>query len=231
MHWKVFSSIVSVSVFLLLWGCSEVSQPEADSQYLYASQSISMMDEQIEFLERGGLPFSESKAIFSIGWRELMDPSGGTSEIAGHAFAVAFEEPVEQRPRPFGGGIDMGSVFINYGSNQIEMNKWTAREGGVVYMLSHRLRGMTNLTLGFLPNTLYEFEVTGSSGFNPVQLGIISPLGLLEISSHTAGQAISITEDLILTWSGGKANSIVRTESGRTACARPVPDRWPGRFW
>jgi hypothetical protein len=207
MYWRIFISLVIITACLLLWGCSEVSQPEADSQYLFANQSFSMLDDQIEFMERGGIPFVESKAVFSIGWRELMDPSGGTSEIAGHAFATAFEKPVEQRPRPFRGGIDMGSVFINYSSNQIEMNKWTGQEGGVVYMLSHRMRGMTNSTLGFLPNTLYEFEVAGSSGFDPVQLGIISPPGLLEISSHTAGQTISVSEDLILTWSGGMASS------------------------
>ncbi len=222
MFWKVFISLIVVSAFLLLWGCSDVSQPEADSQYLYASQGFSMLDDQIEFMERGGLPLSESKAIFSIGWRELMDPSGGTSEIAGHASAVAFEEPVEQRPHPFGGGIDMGSVFINYGSNQLEMNKWTGREGGVVYMLSHRLRGSTNPTLGFVPNTLYEFEVSGSSVFNPVQLGITSPPALLEISSHTAGQTISVSEDLTLSWSGGKANT------GVVLHLHPDPGHRPG---
>lgn len=222
MYWKIFISVAAISVFLLFWGCSEVSQPEADSQYLFASQSISMLDEQIEFMERGGLPLTESKAIFSIGWRELMDPTGGTSEIAGHASAVAFEEPVEQRPRPFGGGIDMGSVFINYGSNQIEMNKWIGREGGIVYMLSHRMRGSAISTLGFVPNTLYEFEVTGSSGFDPVQLGITSPPALLEINSHSAGQTISVSEDLTLTWSGGKANT------GVVLHVHPAPGQRPG---
>ena len=221
MYWKIFLSLVVVSVFLLLWGCSEVSQPESDSQ-LYATQGFSMLDDQIEFMERGGLPLAESKAIFSIGWRELMDPAGGTAEIAGHASAVAFEEPIEHRPHPFAGGIDMGTVYLNYDSNQLELNKLVGPEGGVVYMLSHRLMGSSNPILEFIPNTQYEFEVSGSSVFNPVQLGITSPPALLEITSHSAGQTISISEDLILTWTGGKA------DSGVVLHLHPAPGNLPG---
>jgi hypothetical protein len=222
MFWKNFVVFLIVSVFLLLWGCSEVSQPEADSQYLLATQGFSIFDEQVEFMERGGLPLNESKAIFSVGWRELMDTAGTTTEILGHATAIAFEQPLEQRPHPPRGGIDMGSVFINYASNQLELNKWTGREGGVIYMLSHRMWGTSNPALNFVPNTLYEFEVTGSSVFDPVQLGITSPPSLLEITSHSAGQTVSATEDLTVTWTGGKANT------GVVLHIHPAPPNRPG---
>jgi hypothetical protein len=207
MNRKVFIGLMVFAAFLVFWGCSEVSQPEVDSQYLYASQSFTMIENDIEFMERGGMPLSDSKAVFSIGWRELMDPSGGTSEVAGHASAVAFEEATASRPHPFGGGIDMGTVYLNYNSNQLEMHKMVGREGGIVYILSHRMPGSTGPELGFVPNTVYEFETTGPSVFDPVQLGITSPPALLELTSHTAGQAISASEDLTLTWSGGKANT------------------------
>jgi hypothetical protein len=61
--------------------------------------------------------------------------------------------------------------------------------------------------LEFVPNTDYQFEVTGTTNFDPLQINLTSPPALLNISSHVMGDTIDTTQDLTLVWSGGKPGS------------------------
>ena len=125
----------------------------------------------------------------------------------------------------------MGSVYINYQTNQLEMRKLVGPQGGVVYSLGHRPGpGMVN-TLEYIPNTTYEFEATGSTNFDPIQIDVTSPPALLNISSHSLGDTISVASDLALGWSGGKADSgiviHIHPAHFRPIGNRPAPGQMP----
>jgi hypothetical protein len=182
-------------------------------------------------MEQSGHPLQDCKALFSLGWREFFVPMLSTTETAGHAFAIAFDEPVSQRPRPFVGGIDIGSVFINYQTTQLEMQKLVGPQGGVVYSLGHRPRPGISNVLEFVPNTDYQFEVTGSANFDPLQISLTSPPALLNISSHVMGDTIDTTQDLTLIWSGGKTGSEIAVHIHparlRPLGSQPAPGQIP----
>jgi hypothetical protein len=223
---------LGISILLMIvFGCSVGNEPETNSQDSEVSEGLTIADGQMDLLEQSGHPLEDFKAIFSLGWKEIFVPMLLTAETAGHAFAVAFEQPISQQPRPFNGGIDMGSVFINYQTNQLEMRKLVSPVGGVVYSLGHRPRpGIVN-NLEYIPNITYEFEVTGSANFDPLQIDLTSPPALLSINSHSIGDTISAASDLTLDWTGGNADSGVvihiHPARFRPIGVRPAPGQMP----
>ncbi|MDX1700844.1 MAG: hypothetical protein R3250_09515, partial [Melioribacteraceae bacterium] len=63
--------------------------------------------------------------------------------------------------------------------------------------------------LEFIPNTEYQFEVTGSELFDPATLTLTSPNKLMDITSHTSGDIIDPAEDLTIYWEGGNSGDKV----------------------
>jgi hypothetical protein len=195
---------VYVSSRVLLTGCSESNEPELESSDLAALNSFSAVDTDMEILEKGGITFEKGVGLFSMGWNQIFRHMVSQEDVTGHAFAVAFEEPQDEKPRPFVGGIDMGSVYINYNSSKLELQKVQGPIGGVLYAL-FRLPfwGIFN-GLEYVPNAIYEFEVTGSEKFNPVKIEFRSPPGLLNITSHEPWQDVDVEQELTLKWEGGE---------------------------
>ena len=229
MRWPGF---VGFSIILLtFWGCTASNEPDTNAAFSEVREGSTIADGQLDLLEQSGHPLQECKAIFSLGWKEMFVPMLSGTETAGHAFAVAFETPLNQRPRPFGGGIDIGSVYIQYQTQQLEMVKLVNPEGGVVYSLGHRpAAGMTQ-KLEFIPEETYTFEVAGSANFDPLQIDLVSPPALLDFTSHTMGDTISAGSDLTLVWSGGKADSgvVLHIHPGhvRPLGTHPAPGQMP----
>lgn len=223
---------LGISILLMfVFGCSVGNEPDTNSQYSEVSEGLAIADGQMDLLEQSGYPLEDCKAIFSLGWKEIFVPMLSTTETAGHAFAVAFAQPLSQHPRPFNGGIDMGSVSINYQTNQLEMRKLVGPGGGVAYSLGHRPGpGMAN-TLEYIPNTTYEFDVTGSANFDPLQIDLTSPPALLSFTSHSLGDTISAAGDLTLDWTGGNADSglviHIHPAHFRPIGVRPAPGQMP----
>jgi hypothetical protein len=161
-------------------------------------------------MKDGGMPLDSAAGVFSIGWNEIFRPFMDSSRIKGMAFAVAFGERGTdlQHFRKF--GLDMGDITINYSGNQVEMYKHIHPMRGVAYSLFERPFGHSNSEnmLQFIPNTDYQFEVTGSENFAPITITLTSPAALMNITSPTFGEFINPAEDLTINWEGGNEGKV-----------------------
>lgn len=200
---------VLVSSLVLLTGCSESNEPEIETFDLPALNSFSAVESDLEILEKGGVTFEKGVGLFSIGWNQIFRHMVSQEDVTGHAFAVAFEEPQDEKPRPFVGGIDMGSVYINYNSSKLELQKVQGPIGGVLYALFRLPFFGFFKGLEYVPNAIYEFEVTGSEKFSPVKIELRSPPGLLNITSHEPWQEVDAEQELTLKWEGGEKQAPV----------------------
>jgi hypothetical protein len=103
----------------------------------------------------------------------------------------------------------MGTININYSGNQIEMHKMYHERRGTAYSLFHRPFGGSETLLEYIPNTEYQFNVSGSAEFSQLTLSLTSPESLIDITSHSHGNIIDPTQDLVISWEGGKASDQV----------------------
>jgi len=196
--------------FLFLLGCqSEVNSP--DQNNLNSDQlAYQTVDSDLALMKDGGMQFDSAAAVFSIGWNEIFRPYMDSSSIKGMAFAVAFGDSETDLIHLKKIGLDMGDITINYSGNQVEMYKHTHPMRGIAYSLFERPFGhceSENL-LQFLPNTEYQFEVTGSEYFEPITITLTSPSALMNITSPTFGEVINPAEDLTINWEGGNEGKV-----------------------
>lgn len=201
---------VALFASLFLFGCkSEVNSPEGD-EFLNNQLSFETVDNDLALLKSGGMPLDSAAGVFSIGWDELFRPVDDSLETRGMAFAVAFgkKETDLLHFRKF--GLDMGNVFINYSGNHVQMHKKFSRMRGVAYDLFERPFGGCNPEnlLQFVPNTEYQFQVTGSEAFAPITITLTSPNALMHITNLTNGQVINPTQDLTISWEGGNNGKV-----------------------
>jgi len=210
MKTKLGIIFTAFSLLLFFFGCqSEVSSP--DQNNLNSDQlSYQTVDSDLSLMKSGGMPLDSAAAVFSIGWNEIFRPFMDSSRIKGMAFAVAFGERTTDLPHFKKFGLDMGDVFINYSGNQIEMYKHNHPGRGIAYSLFERPFGhceSENL-LEFIPNTEYQFEVTGSEVFAPITITLTSPAALMNITSPAFGEIINPAEDLTINWEGGNEGKV-----------------------
>jgi hypothetical protein len=202
--------IAAVFAIIFLFGCkSEVNSP--DGNQLSTDQlSFETVDNDLALLKDGGMPLDSAAGVFSIGWNELFRPMEDSSEIRGMAFAVAFGERGTDLLHFRKFGLNMGDVFINYSGNHIQMHKKFHEMRGVAYDLFERPFGGCNPEnlLQFIPNTEYQFEVTGSEAFAPITITLTSPSALMDITSPTNGEIIDPTQDLTINWEGGNTGKV-----------------------
>ena len=204
----LFFAALLASIFL--FGCkSDVSSP--DENGLSADQlSFNTVDNDLALLKDGGMPLDSAAGVFSIGWNELFRPMEDSSEVRGMAFAVAFGDRETDLLHFRRFGLNMGDVFITYSGNHIQMHKKFHQLRGVAYDLFERPFGGCNPEnlLHFIPNTEYQFEVTGSEAFAPITFSLTSPNALMDITSPTNGEIIDPTQDLTINWEGGNQNKV-----------------------
>ena len=205
--WIIFTMF---SLSLFFFGCqSEVNSPDRNDfntdQLLYQT-----VDNDLALMKDGGMPLDSAAGVFSIGWNEIFRPFMDSSRIKGMAFAVAFGERPSDLPHFRKFGLDMGDITIDYSGNQVEMYKHSHPLRGVAYSLFERPFGhceSENL-LEFIPNTDYQFVVSGSEDFAPITITLTSPSALMDITSPTFGEFIDPTEDLTINWEGGNAGKV-----------------------
>jgi len=191
----------------LFISCNEVNSPEED--LFRQEDSYEVIGSDLDLLKEGGMDIEGADGVFSIGWNEIFRPFEHGSEVMGTAFAVAFGEDAGTFPHFRRFGIDMGSVFINYAANQIEMRKHSDERRGIAYTLFKKPFGRSENMLEFIPNEDYEFEVSGSNQFSAATFTLTSPEALIDITSHNHADEIAPTQNFNLTWEGGAANEKV----------------------
>ncbi|MCH7770491.1 MAG: hypothetical protein IIA49_05675 [Bacteroidetes bacterium] len=197
---KTLSLILLTSALVFIFNaCNEVNSPQQDSFLADQNNSFETIDSDLFLLQEGGMDIDAAAGIFSIGWNEIFRPFHDESEVVGMAFAVAFGEPNDRHRF----GINMGSVFINYGDHSVELHKRANDFRGVMYTLFRPPFGHSDRLLKFIPQEEYQFEVTGSDGFSQISFSLISPSELIDITSHKHGDVIDHGQDLTVTWEGG----------------------------
>lgn len=209
---KIKSMIVLLGILslLLFTSCqSDPNSPEPNNN-LSDQLSYSAVDSDLALMKSGGMSLDSIAGVFSIGWNEIFRPFMDSSEVKGMAFAVAFGERPTDLPHFRKFGLDMGEIFINYSGNQVEMYKHIHPRRGVAYSLFERPFGHHNSEnlLEFIPNTEYQFDVTGSEYFEPITITLTSPSALINITSPDFGEIINPAEDLTITWEGGEEGKV-----------------------
>jgi hypothetical protein len=206
-------NFVGVAVVLSLvsfLGCNEqLNEPDgfqlADLE-LYKFETV---ENDLSLLKAGGMHFIEGDGVFSIGWNEVFRKFDDNSHIKGMAFAVVFGHQSTTSTDFPGTGIDLGTVTINYTNGEIELHKMTHDARGTAYSLFHWPFGGSDNLLEYIPSTEYQFVVSGSDSFSPLNVTLTSLSSLINISNLAHGDDINASEDLTVTWDGGNATGQV----------------------
>ena len=207
---KTWISLITISIAILFLGCqSEVNSP--DQNNINSDQlAYQTVDNDLALMKDGGMPLDSAAGVFSIGWNEIFRPFMDSSRIKGMAFAVAFGERPSDLPHFRKYGLDMGDITINYSDNQVEMYKHFHDRRGIAYSLFERPFGHCDPEnmLEFIPNTDYQFVVSGSEYFAPITITVTSPPALMNITSPAFGEFINSEEDLTINWEGGNMGKV-----------------------
>jgi hypothetical protein len=201
-----FFSVMVIFSLVSFLGCNEqVNEPDgfqlADLE-LYKFETV---ENDLSLLKAGGMHFIEGDGVFSIGWNEVFRKFDDNSHIKGMAFAVVFGEQSISSSKFPGYGLDFGTVTISYTNGEIELHKMQHDARGTAYSLFHRPFGGSENLLEYIPSTEYQFAVSGSDSFSPLNVTLTSPSSLINISTLAHGDDINVSEDLTVTWDGGNA--------------------------
>jgi len=195
-----------ISIFFLIACQSELNSPNQNN--LNDQPSFETVNSDLALMKDGGMPLDDAAGVFSIGWNEMFRPFEDSNTVKGMAFAVAFGERETDLSHFRRFGLDMGNIFINYSGNQIEMQKRFHDRRGIAYSLFKRPFGHSENLLEYLPDTEYQFEVSGSEVFAPITISLTSPSALMDITSHISGEIINPAEDLTVIWEGGNEGKV-----------------------
>ena len=206
MKLRNFVNIVFIISLVAFFGCNE--QPNEPTSFQSADLELykfETVENDLSLLKAGGMHFLKGDGVFSIGWNEVFRPFDDDSRIKGMAFAVVFGDQSTASDRFPGYGLNLGTVAITYASKQIDMHKMQHGARGTAYSLFHRPFGASDNLLEYIPDTEYQFVVSGSDSFSPLTVTLNSPSSLINISNLNHGDEINVNEDLTVTWDGGNA--------------------------
>jgi len=195
-----------ISILFLLACQSELNSPNQNN--LNDQPSFETVNSDLALMKDGGMPLDDAAGVFSIGWNEMFRPFEDSNTVKGMAFAVAFGERETDLSHFRRFGLDMGNIFINYSGNQIELQKRFHDRRGIAYSLFKRPFGHSENLLEYLPDTEYQFEVSGSEVFAPITISLTSPSALMDITSHISGEIINPAEELTVIWEGGNEGKV-----------------------
>jgi hypothetical protein len=202
--WRYVVAGMAVLGLLLPLGCSESSGPDGQGQGSSVQGVLTAVSLDRAQLAVSGVTSAESKAIFSVGWKKFVGPNITEGGTIGEAYAIARSETVTASIHPT--GLDMGTVSLAYAGGSLELKKFIAPNGGVVY---GRLgRGFHDpsvmpVNIPFVPGGVYTFSATGSDAFSAGTFQVTAPASLLAISNHANGDTVSAAADLTIKWTGG----------------------------
>jgi len=207
MKLRNFVIVVFIISLVSFIGCKEqVNEPTQLQTTDLELYKFGTVESDLSLLKACGMPLIEGDGVFSIGWNEVFRPFDDDSRIKGMAFAVVFGDQSTTSDRFPGYGLDLGTVTINYASTEINMYKMQHDARGTAYSLFHRPFGGSDNLLEYIPNTDYQFVVSGSDSFSPLNVTLTSPSSLINISNLSHGDDINVNEDLTVTWDGGNAD-------------------------
>jgi hypothetical protein len=209
-------------VAVVFAGCSNVNEPSA-GQTTGGLTKSSVVENDMGVLDNEGVPMRSCNGVFALGWNELFGPIRWNDEINGHAMALVFGDTLHQRPF-IRSGIDVGTIYISDENDQIQLEKRTGPDGGVFYSLYPRF--FDDGHLDFIPGAGYEFEITGSDNFSPLNFTMTAPQSLIHINAPYEGAAIDTSNNLIIEWTGGNAEDPVAIRLMPTRPPVP-PEREP----
>jgi hypothetical protein len=207
---RIVVLLAGFAVLLTFNACND--QPNSPDQFDSVDQELfkfETLESDISLMKAGGMQFVEGDGIFSLGWNEVFRRFDDDSHIKGMAFAVVFGDENTGSSHFPGYGLNMGTITINYSDNAIEMHKMSHDRRGIAYSLFHRPFGGSDHLLEYIPNTDYQFVVSGSDQFSPVTITLTSPSSLMDINSHSHGDLIDVSDDLTITWEGGNSTDNV----------------------
>lgn len=207
---------------LLIIGCSDMNRSN-DNEGISQTSEITTADQELALLKSSGITTVDpASGIFTISWRNMFRPMNTSSELLGNAMGVAFGSEQAIYPGIRKSGIDIGTVYLNYGGSQVEIPKQTAPNGGYVYTFEQKPQGGKHgkgqhppmpptfqSFVSFIPGGNYEFEITGSAAFEGIKLNLTAPQTLIDITNYNNGDNVSSTSDLTIEWTGGLASDSV----------------------
>jgi hypothetical protein len=200
-------------------GCSNVNAPNNQQSADELTKS-SVVEADMGVLDAEGIHMRDCNGVFALGWNELFGPIRWNDEVNGHAMAVVFGDTLHRRPF-IRSGIDVGTIYINYNNDQIQLEKRTGPDGGVFYSLYPRFFDEGHLD--FISGADYQFEITGSGDFGPLNFTLTAPEALVHINTPVEDSTINPAEDLTLQWSGGTADDPIAIRLMPTR--PPIPPR------
>src|SRR5258707_11390230 len=226
-------SVIIISAALLLLGLmipgcsdkSESTQATIGSSNNTAENALAagVARSELTLLRLAGVDTTNTKGIFTLCWRQMFNPRIQTESTIGQAMAIGFDGIQAAGSSVGRGGVDMGSVYVNYGSNHLALLQHTGPDGGVIFTSSFGPReGGTNIE--FISGGAYQFDVSGSSKFSAFTTSLTAPAALLNVTSPTKGDSVSTANDLVLNWNGGNTSTGVLI----VIAAQPPPP--PGGF-
>ena len=192
--------IFGVITAIFLSGCSNVNAPTTTQQTTDELSKSSVVESDMGVLNSEGIPLRDCDGLFALGWNELFGPIRWNDEINAHAMALVFGDTLHQPPF-IRNGIAVGTIYINYNNEQVQLEKRVGPNGGVFYSLYPRFFDAGHLD--FVPGADYEFEITGSDNFSPLNYTITAPQALIHINTPDEDSTIIPSDDLTLVWTGG----------------------------
>ncbi|MGH1365170.1 MAG: hypothetical protein ACRBF0_16540 [Calditrichia bacterium] len=204
-------NLMLLGIVLAFNACSETLEPR-DDVFDSTLESIATIDDDLTLLKDSGESIDDAAAVFSLGWKQFIDSESEEATVSGHAHAVYFDEEnvVEFRGRTISTGQDMGEMKLVFDGQSLDIPKREARRGGVVYSLFRHRRGDgAGSELPFVPGATYSFQVSGAGDFEATSIDAVAPAGLMEITSHETGEALDLSGDLNISWTGGTAESVI----------------------
>ena len=199
---KLLFIISGIITAIFISGCSNVNDPTTTQQTTDELSKSSVVENDMGVLNSEGIPVRNCDGVFALGWNELFGPIRWNDEINGHAMALVFGDTLHQPPF-IRNGIDVGTIYINYDNEQIQLEKRVGPNGGVFYSLYPRFFDVGHLD--FVPGADYEFEITGSENFSPMNYNLTAPQALIHMITPDEDSTIIPSEDLTLVWTGGTA--------------------------
>lgn len=199
-----------MAMALALMGCAESTGPRTPQTDATLSSTVSTVSQDRAQLEVAGVTSSASKGIFSIGWKKFVGPNITEGTTIGEAYAVVQSETSTTRMRR--GGIDIGTVTLNYPGGSVDVTKRVTPDGKVLYETFGKGRhheSASPVNIPFVAGGTYTFAVTGAEGFAGGMFQITAPTSLLTIRGHANGDTVSKSADLNIGWTGGSSTDSV----------------------
>ncbi len=128
---------------LILNGCQEINQPEANEDAFILGQheeALAVLNDEYANFTAVTDDSIDADVLFSINWRNMFYPVDSIEVLRSHIFAVSPSQDTTQTA-PHHWGYDMGTVSLTYQNGTIDLNKIETRNGGIIYELGRRRPG------------------------------------------------------------------------------------------